>query len=107
VTRIPLIPLTILILLLAGCGQVFVGFVSNPRNPMRVSGTVSTVQLAFVNNGHGTSVTFTAVTFNSAGTATTINFCGDQRSVFPIDRSAQANFTTGLYCSTLITLSIS
>ncbi len=106
-TRILLIPLTILILPLAGCGQVFVGFVSNPGNPMRVSGTVSTVQLAFVNDGHGTSVMFTAVTFNSAGTATTTNFCGDQRGIVPIDRSAQANFTTGRYCSTLITVTIS
>jgi hypothetical protein len=95
-----------LILLLAGCGQVFVGFVSNPGNHMQVSGTVSTVQLTFVNNSHGTSVTFTAVTFNNAGTVTTINFCGDQRSVFPIDRSAQAGFTTGVFCSTLITITI-
>ncbi len=106
-TRLLLVQLTVLLLLLNGCGQVFVGFVSNPGNSMRISGTVSTVQLAFVNNGHGTSVVITAVTFNNAGTAATINFCGDRRSVFPIDRSAQANFTTGLYCSTLITVTIS
>jgi hypothetical protein len=105
-TRLLLVPLAVMLFLLAGCGQAFVGFFSNPGNPMRVSGIVSTVQLAFINDGHGTSVTFTAVTFSNAGTVTTINFCGDQRRVFPIDRSAEAGFATGVFCSTLITLTI-
>ena len=43
--RLLLVPLIVLSLLLAGCGQVFVGFVSNPGGTMHVSGTVSTVQL--------------------------------------------------------------
>ena len=81
-TRFLLVPLTLLLLMPAGCGQVFVGFVSNPGNSMRISGTVSTVQLAFVNNGHGTSVVITAVTFNNGGTAATINFCGDGEASF-------------------------
>jgi hypothetical protein len=93
-------------LLLAGCGQVFVGFVSNPGNPMQVSGTVSRAQLEFFNDNHGTLINFTAVTFINAGTATTINFCGDQRSGFPINRVAQADFTTGTFCSTLIAVVI-
>jgi hypothetical protein len=91
---------------LAGCGQVFVGFVSNPGNPMQVSGTVSRVQLEFYDDSHGTVTNFTAVTFINAGTATAINFCGDQRSGFPINRSAQADFTTGMFCSTLIAVVI-
>jgi hypothetical protein len=105
--RLLLVPLIALSLLLAACGQVFVGFVSNPGNPMRVSGTVSMVQFEFINDGHGTVINFTAVTFINAGTATTINFCSDQRSGFPIGRSAQADFTTGTFCSALISIVIS
>ena len=105
--RLLLAPLILLSFLLAGCGQVFVGFVSNPGGTMRVSGTVSKVQLGFINDGHGTLITFTAVTFINAGSATTINFCGDEQSGFPINRLAQANFTTGTFCSTLITVVIS
>jgi len=105
--RLLLVLLIVLSLLLAGCGQVFVGFVSNPGGTTHVSGTVSTVQLGFLNDGHGTLINFTAVTFVNAGTATTINFCGDQQNGFPIDRSAQADFTTGIFCSTLIVVVIS
>jgi hypothetical protein len=100
--RLLLVSVVTLSLLLAGCGQVFVGFVSNPSNPMHVSGTVSVAQLEFLDDGHSTLINFTAVTFVNAGTGTTINFCGDQRSDFPVGRSAQANFSTGLHCATLI-----
>jgi hypothetical protein len=105
--RLPLISLIALSLVLAGCGQVFVGFVSNPGGAMRVSGTISNVQMGFLNDGHGTLVTFTAVTFVNGGAATTINFCGDLQDGFPINRSAQANFTTGIYCATLVAVVIS
>jgi uncharacterized protein YceK len=104
--RLLLVSIVALSLLLAGCGQVFVGFVSNPGNPMHVSGTVSMVQLEFYDDSHGTLINFTAVTFINAGTATTINFCGDQRRGFPINQPAQASFTTGTVCSTLISVSI-
>jgi hypothetical protein len=104
--RLLLVSVVALSLLLAGCGQVFVGFVSNPGGAMRVSGTVSLVQLEFINDGHGTLINFTAVTFINGGSATTVNFCGDQRSGFPINRSAQADFTTGTFCSTLIAVVI-
>ncbi len=104
--RLLLVSVVALSLSLAGCGQVFVGFVSNPGNPMHVSGTVSMVQLQFYDDSHGTLINFTAVTFINAGTATAINFCGDQRSGFPINRSAQADFTTGMFCSTLIAVVI-
>ena len=104
--RLSLVTVVALSLLLAGCGQVFVGFVSNPGNPMHVNGTVSMAQLEFLNDGHGTLINFTAVTFVNAGSATTINFCGDLRSDFPVGRSAQANFSTGIYCSTLIAVVI-
>jgi hypothetical protein len=102
VTRLLLVPLIVISFLLAGCGQVFVGFISNPGNAIRVSGTVSGVQIGFIDDGHGTSVTITTVTFFNAGTAATINFCGDQRSGFPLNRSVQADFSNGTFCATLI-----
>jgi hypothetical protein len=102
VLRLLLIPLLTLSLLLAACGQVLVGFVSSPGNPRSVSGTIGVAQLGFVDDSHGTSVTFTAVTFINGGMSTTVQFCGDQQSQFPVNRFAQANFNTGIYCSTLI-----
>lgn len=104
--RLLLIPLLWLSVLLAGCGQVFVGFVSNPGNPGRISGTVSAVQIGFANNGAGTWVTITFVTFLNDGKLTSVNFCGDQRGQFPINTFAQVQFNTGISCSTLVAVSI-
>ena len=91
--------LVALCLLLTGCGSFFVGFVSNPGGPFRVSGTVSVVSFGFVQDPTGLTITFTAVTFVNSGTATTINFCGDQRAKFPINRFLQADFNIGIHCS--------
>jgi uncharacterized protein YceK len=91
-----------LCLLLTGCGAIFVGFVSNPGNPTSVTGTVITVQLASTNDLNGVSITFTAVTIsNNTGFASTFDFCGDQRSRFPINQQVRVNFTSGISCSTL------
>lgn len=101
------IPLLMLPLLLSGCGGAyFVGVVSNPGNPVHVSGTISGVQVGFYDDRHGTVVTFTAVGFVNAGALTTINFCGDQQNLFPMDQFAHADFNTGIYCSTLIAVTI-
>jgi hypothetical protein len=105
VSRLLLIPLLFLSVLLASCGQVFVGFVSNPGSPGRISGTVSVVQVGFVSNGAGTWATITFVTFLNDGRLTSLNFCGDQRSQFPINTFAQVEFNTGVSCSTLIAVS--
>lgn len=86
---------------LAGCGAYFVGFTFNPYGTQSVSGTVSTVSLGFVHDPAGTTE-FTSVTFLNPGSAVTVNFCGDQRPLFPINQRVQAEFTTGIRCSTLI-----
>jgi hypothetical protein len=106
VSRLLLIPLLLLSVLLTSCGQVFVGFVSNPGNPGRISGTITAVQVGFLNNGAGTWVTVTFVTFLNGSRLTSVNFCGDQRSQFPINTFAQVEFNMGISCSTLITVSI-
>jgi hypothetical protein len=104
--RLLLIPLLALPLLLAGCGAYFVGFVSNPGNPIQVTGTVVKVQLGFYDNRHGTSGTFTAVTLMNAGVASTMNFCGNQQQLFPLNQSVQVQFNTGIYCYPLLAVTV-
>jgi len=88
--------------LFEGCGTYFVGFVSNPGGSQTISGTVSTVQLSFIRDITGETIMLTAVTFLNHGTATTVNFCEDQREKFPVDHDVQVDFNTGVYCSKLL-----
>ena len=85
-----------------GCGAYFVGFVSNPGGSQTINGTVSTVQLTSIRDITGETVILTTVTFMNSGTATTINFCGDQREKFPVGEDVQVDFNTGVYCSKLL-----
>jgi hypothetical protein len=86
---------------LTGCGAYFVGFTFNPYGTQSVSGTVSAAGLGFVHDPSGTTE-FTSVTFVNPGSAVTVNFCGDQRNLFPLNQKVQADFTTGTRCATLI-----
>lgn len=95
-----------LCLLLAGCDAVFVGFVSNPGGRLSVSGTVSFVQSGFIQDVTGNRITVTAVTFLGSGTATTITFCGDRSGSFPMNQFVRADFTSGIYCATLIAVTV-
>jgi len=99
--RIP--PALLVLLLLTGCGQIFVGFVSNPQGPpLSVTGIVIVVHLETSNDVNGNSITFTAVTFSNGGLSSNVNFCGDQRSQFPLNRSVRADFHPGTVCSNLV-----
>ena len=90
-------------LLLTGCGGIFVGFVSNPQiSPSSVSGVVIVVHLETTNDVNGNSITFTAVTFSNGGLSSNVNFCGDQRSQFPLNRSVRADFNPGTVCANLV-----
>jgi len=106
VPRLLLISLLMLSLPLQGCGAYFVGIVSNPGPPQQVSGTVVEVQLGFFDDRHGTSGKLTAVTLTNAGMASTMSFCGDQQKLFPLNQSVKADFNTGIYCSTLLTVTV-
>ncbi len=106
VSRAALALLLALCLPIAGCDAVFVGFVSNPGASHTVSGTVSIVQLNYLHDVTGNIIMFTAVTFLNFGTATTVNFCGDQRGSFPMNRNVRADFNTGTFCSTLVVVVI-
>ena len=87
---------------LSSCGSVFV---RGAVNSSSVSGTVSIVQLTTGANG-GAFVTITVVTFLQQGTSSTMNFCGDQRSQFPLNQFVQANFTPGTPCASVIEIVI-
>jgi len=100
--RLTLVLLLAQSLMTAGCDAFFVGFVSNPGGTKTVSGTVSIVQLSFVHDITGKTIMVTAVTFLNPGTATTVNFCGDQHDRFPVNSVAQADFNTGVLCSALV-----
>ncbi len=87
-----------LVLLSAGCGNVFVRGVIQP-GISTVNGFVSVVQITVVN---GTSVTF--VTFLSNGTSSTLGFCGDQRQRFPMNQNVRTEFNPGNTCDSIVTI---
>lgn len=89
---------------LCGCGSKF--FVGGALNSSTVKGTVSIVQVTTVVDG-GALVTVTLVTFLEDGTSRTMNFCGDQRTQFPLDEFVQANFTPGTPCASVIEIVVS
>jgi len=95
------------ILLTAGCGNVFIRANWNGNN-QTVSGVVSVVQLTIVTDGNNvsTQVTAVVVTLRDNLGASNFTFCGDQRFQFPPDRFAQATFTPGQTCSTLLSVII-
>jgi hypothetical protein len=104
------VPLGLMFLLvagLAGCGAVLVGFVSNPEVvPSSISGTVTIVYLGFSADSNGSVVNVTQVTLVNVGGANTMAFCGDQRTLFPVDQSLKVEFTNGTLCSTLVSVAL-
>lgn len=88
--------------LLAGCGSVFI---RGAIEPGTVSGFVSIVQLSVVSGGNG-NVQVTFVTFLQNGTSSTIGFCGDQRSLFPMDQTIRAQFDQGQTCNSILQITI-
>lgn len=93
------------LLLLPGCGNVFIRANWNGNN-QTVSGIVSVVQLTVVIDGNNVSTQVTVVTLLDNMGASSFSFCGDQRFQFPPDRFAQATFTPGQTCSTLLSVII-
>ncbi len=103
----PVVFTLLLWLLLSGCGQIFVGFVSNPQIPSSsVSGRVTATVLSSVNDLHGNPLTVTIVTLTNGGLASTPDFCGDQRALFPINSVVQVDFTQETQCLSLVKVSI-
>jgi uncharacterized protein YceK len=100
--RLLLLPLIALPLILAGCGNTFVSFSSNPGFPASVTGTIIVVKVESSNGPNGVLNTFTAVTIKSVTTTNTFSFCGDQRNQFPMNQEVRVDFNSGVSCSTLV-----
>ncbi len=103
---VPLGLMLVLVVGLASCGAVFVGFVSNPGGvvPSSISGTVIVVHLGFSADSNGTIVNVTQVTLVNLDTANSMAFCGDQQTLFPMNQTVKVEFTTGALCSTLVSV---
>jgi hypothetical protein len=93
-----------LLLLIPGCGKVFVSGFTN-FGAQSINGVVSIVQVTFVINGNN-STQVTVVTFLSNFTSSTMTFCGDQRTQFPLNDFVQATFMPGQPCADLFNVVI-
>ena len=99
--RLLTIPLVLCLAAISpGCGNVFIGGAIHPA-VSTITGTVSFIQVnTIISSGSVTQVTF--VTFLSNGTTSSIGFCGDQSSQFPLNQTVTMNFTPGQPCATLV-----
>ncbi len=91
--------------ILSGCGGVTVYGVINP-GVATVSGTVCSITLTTLPQNN-TTVLVTIVTFEKVLGFSTVNFCGDVRSRFPMNTFTQVNFQPGQPCSSIIVIVIS
>lgn len=84
------------------CGDIFVRGAITPGT-QSTSGMVSIVQFS-ADSGAGVSVTIITLIGNSV--PNTLSFCGDQRTLFPLDNQVQINFTPGQACATVLTVTV-
>jgi hypothetical protein len=87
-----------LLLTTVACGDIFVRGAINTQS---ASGLVSIVQFS-ASSGSGVSITI--ITLTSNGMASTRSFCGDQRTLFPLNRDVRVNFTPGNSCDSVVTV---
>lgn len=95
----------VLLLTSTGCGNIFVRGAIN-SGFSTVNGLVSIVQLGNGVGADGGSVQITFVTFLFEGTSSTIGFCGNQVSQFPLSQTVRTQFTPGQVCASLIVVII-
>jgi len=89
-----------LLVVSTSCGNVFISGAINPGSTM--TGSVTFVQLGNALNGNGGTVQVTFVTFLQNGLSSTLSFCDDQQSLFPIDQTVRVNFNPGQPCATIL-----
>ena len=100
-----LLLLLFLVLTFPGCGNIFIRG-PLPAGSSSVSGSVSVVQLSAIIGGNGTALQVTFVTFLQAGALSTVGFCGDQRSRFPMQQTVRADFNPGQPCASIVAIVI-
>jgi hypothetical protein len=89
---------------LLACGGYGAGNMASSAGTTVVNGTVSSVSLTSVNNGNGGLQTATAVALTVPLGSNSLVLCGDQRSSFTMNSSVQISYTSGVYCSTLVSV---
>ncbi len=89
----------------AGCGNIFIRGAIQPGFSS-ITGSVSIVQLTVVTGDNGTTVQVTFVTFVQNGMLSTISFCGDQTSQFPLQQLLRTDFNPGQLCANIIVVVI-
>jgi hypothetical protein len=101
-----LLPVLVVSLLFfsTGCGNVF--FRGDIQTGSTIQGSVSVVELGNILNGIGETIQVTFVTFLENGTSSTLTFCDDQTTLFPLDQTVRVNFNPGQPCSTIIVVVI-
>jgi hypothetical protein len=82
------------------CGYISVSGAIN-TGTQSAAGTISIVQFS-ASSGSGVSVTI--ITLTGSSVSNTLSFCGDQRTLFPVDKQVQINFTPGKPCATVLTV---
>ena len=92
------------LLVMSGCGNVFIRGDINTGETM--TGSVTFVQLGNVVNGTGGTVQVTFVTFLQNGFSSTIGFCQNQTALFPLDQTVRVNFNPGEPCANLLVVVI-
>jgi hypothetical protein len=100
VNRLLVVLVVACLLMTVSCGDIFVRGAINPGT-QSAAGTVSIVQFS-ASSGGG----LTIITLIGNSTANTLNFCGDQRTLFPVDKQVQINFTPGQPCATVLTVTL-
>ena len=90
--------------LCTSCGNVFIGGGFHPGFST-ITGTVTFIEVnSIVSNGTTVEVTF--VTFFQNGISSSLGFCGDQSSQFPLNQTVTTNFNPGQPCATLVVVVI-
>jgi hypothetical protein len=51
-------------------------------------------------------VTITIITLTGSGRDQTMNFCGDQTALFPVDREVSVNFKPGTPCASVLSVNL-
>ena len=83
------------------CGDIFVRGAIN-TGTQSANGIVSIVHLGVDSGG----VSITIITLTGSGLDHTLNFCGDQTALFPVDREVSVNFKPGSPCASVLSVNL-
>ena len=90
-----------LLLTTVSCGDIFVSGAIN-TGAQSTNGVVSIVHFGVDSGG----VSITVITLTASGTDHTLNFCGDQTELFPINREVRVNFKPGTPCASVLSVNL-